>query len=397
MILNTILKRNTIYLLFLVFTFPSTAQNITLNKGNTKQENYYAEIPFEFVNGKIIIPVIIKNKTYRFLLDTGAPNCITSKLNNSINAQFIQQITVTDANSNKSIMNIVDLPELSIGNIVFQNTVALAYVEEKNLIFDCFKIDGFIGSNLLRNSVLQINLQKKIIIITNDIKKVETNKKEVSKITLIGNQSSPLVWINLIGNKSIKEQVLIDTGMAGFYDLSKRVYDSYKDKVDIKILATGSGSSDLSLFENTKIAEQMRLLVPEIKVSKTKFTNIITTTSSDNNSRIGIVLLQYGIGTLDYKNKKFYYSAFSRTNDLNEKLQPFSPTINNNKLSVGIVWDDNLKDKITNGDEIIEMNGINYEQYEICDLITKPSIFKNLTLTEIVVKKTNGSILKVKI
>ena len=99
---------NKIYvLLLIVFSNFCFAQNISLNKGNTQEQNYYSEIQFEYVNGKIIIPVIINEITYRFLLDTGAPNLITKKLTSILNPKSLQEIKVNDANHNKSSMNVV--------------------------------------------------------------------------------------------------------------------------------------------------------------------------------------------------------------------------------------------------------------------------------------------------
>lgn len=388
-------RKNIICLAVLLLSIICNSQKITLNQGITKEQNYYSEIPFEYVNSKIIIPVTIEGKTYRFMLDTGAPNCITLKLKNSLSAKVIQQLPITDANNTKSVMDVVALPELTIGGITFQNSVALAYTDENNIIFDCFEIDGFIGSNLLRNSILQIDTNNKVIRITDDITKVTTSKKNGSKIALLGNQSSPFIWIRLNGKKSEKEQVLLDTGMKGFYDLSNRVYNVFKDKTEIKLLSTGNGSSSLGMFENKKTDDLYRVRVPELTIADAKFVNVTTTTTSDKNSRIGMDFLEHGIGTLDYKNKKFYYSAYNDTTDLSEVTLPFTPTILNNKLSVGVVWDEKLKEKIKSGDEIIELNGINYEQYAICDLITKPSIFKDTVLKDFVIKKADGSLLKV--
>ena len=390
----TVLKNNW-HLLLVLLSLACNAQKVTLNQGNTLEQKYYSEIPFEYVNGKIIIPVVIQDKTYRFLLDTGAPNCISLHLKKELNTTVIQQLPVTDANNTKSMMDIVTLPELSIGGITFQNSVALAYTEDKNIIFDCFEIDGFIGSTLLRNSILQIDTKNKVIRITTDLEKVVIDKKRGTKVALKGNQSSPFIWIKITSKKSAKEQVLLDTGMKGFYDLSTRAYSIFKDKTEIRLLNTGNGSASLGMFENTKSDNTLRVLVPEVTIAKAKFTNITTTTTSDNNSRIGMDFLENGIGTLDYKNKKFYYTAYKDTTDLSELVLPFTPTIVNNKLSIGIVWDETLKAKITTGDEILEINGVNYEHYLICDLITKPSVFKNIVIKELLIKKADNTIIKI--
>jgi predicted aspartyl protease len=383
---------NKIYVLFIAFSSFSFAQNIDLNKGNTKEESYYTEIQFEYVNGKIIIPILINEKTYRFLLDTGAPNLITKKLAETLKQKSLQEIKVSDANDNKSSMNFVELPNITIGNVVFENSVALSSNDDGNLVFDCFNLDGFIGSNLLRNSILQIDTRNKTLIITNDEKKLKLNKKNSIELSLIGNQSSPYIWIKLKGKNSGKEQVLLDTGMKGFYDISNRNYSLLKNENIFKIISTGIGSKEIGLFGNSKDSEQLKIFLPEMKISNSSFLNISTITTNDKNSRIGIELFENGIATLDFKNKKFYFDQYGINTDLNEKQLGFSATILNQKLSIGIVWDEKLKDKIFSGDEIIEINGKNYENYLLCDLINKKSIFKEIEIVNIKIRNKTGEI-----
>lgn len=383
---------NKIYVLLIAFSSFSFAQNIDLNKGNTKEESYYTEIQFEYVNGKIIIPILINEKTYRFLLDTGAPNLITKKLAETLKQKSLQEIKVSDANDNKSSMNFVELPNITIGNVVFENSVALSSNDDGNLVFDCFNLDGFIGSNLLRNSILQIDTRNKTLIITNDEKKLKLNKKNSIELSLIGNQSSPYIWIKLKGKNSGKEQVLLDTGMKGFYDISIRNYSLLKNENIFKIISTGIGSKEIGLFGNSKDSEQLKIFLPEMKISNSSFLNISTITTNDKNSRIGIELFENGIATLDFKNKKFYFDQYGINTDLNEKQLGFSATILNQKLSIGIVWDEKLKDKIFSGDEIIEINGKNYENYLLCDLINKKSIFKEIEIVNIKIRNKSGEI-----
>lgn len=387
---------NKIYvLLLIVLSSFSYAQNIDLNKGNTQEDSYYTEIQFEYVNGKIIIPILINEKTYRFLLDTGAPNLITKKLAETLKLKGLQEIKVSDANYNKSSMNFVELPNITLGNVVFENSVALSSKDDKNLVFDCFNLDGFIGSNLLRNSILQIDTRNKTLIITNDEKKLKLNKKNSIELSLIGNQSSPYIWIKLKGKNSGKEQVLLDTGMKGFYDISNRNYSLLKNENIFKIISTGIGSKEIGLFGNSKDSEQLKIFLPEMKISNSLFLNISTITTNDKNSRIGIELFENGLATLDFKNKKFYFDQYGTNTDLNEKQLGFSPTILNQKLSIGIVWDEKLKDKIFFGDEIIEINGKNYENYLLCDLINKKSIFKEIEIVNIKIRNKSGEIRKI--
>lgn len=378
--------------IFLLISNYCVAQNINFNLGKSKELNYYSEIPFEYVNGKIIVSVLINENKYRFLLDTGAPNLITKRLSNILNLESLQELKISDANQIKSTMNIVQLPNLTIGSIIFENSVALSSQDENNLVFDCFEIDGFIGSNLLRNSIIQIDVKNKILIITNDLKKLHLNSENSSKLSLFGQQSSPFIWLKLTGSKdSGKEQVLLDTGMKGFYDISHKNYIKFKDEKIFSEVANGKGSESIGLSGTSPESEQVRLLLKHIKIANSAFLNISTTTTNDNNSRIGIGLFENGIGTIDFINKKFYFEQYEHNKDLIEKYLPFSRTIINNKLSIGIVWDEKLKAKINYGDEIIEINGKNYENYKLCDFINK-SIFENITVSEIKIRNKKGEI-----
>lgn len=378
--------------IFLLLSNYCVAQDVNFNLGNSKELNYYSEIPFEYVNGKIIVSVLINENKYRFLLDTGAPNLITKRLSTILNLESLQELKISDANQIKSTMNIVQLPNLTIGSIIFENSVALSSQDENNLVFDCFEIDGFIGSNLLRNSIIQIDVKNKILIITNDPKKLHLNNENSSKLSLFGQQSSPFIWLKLTGSKdSGKEQVLLDTGMKGFYDISHKNYIKFKDEKIFSEVANGKGSESIGLSGTSPESEQVRLLLKHMKIANSAFLNISTTTTNDNNSRIGIGLFENGIGTIDFINKKFYFEQYEHNKDLIEKYLPFSRTIINNKLSIGIVWDEKLKAKINYGDEIIEINGKNYENYKICDFINK-SIFENITVSEIKIRNKKGEI-----
>jgi len=77
------------------------SQNIDLNIGKVNSKEYYEEVGFEFIKDKIIVPVSIEGKEYKFILDTGAPNIISNEINNLISPKLIKTIPVSDANGKK--------------------------------------------------------------------------------------------------------------------------------------------------------------------------------------------------------------------------------------------------------------------------------------------------------
>ena len=347
--------------LFFILTNITYAQKANFKTGTPKVKNYYTEIKYKNLKGKIIIPVTINNKTYNFLFDTGAPNLISKNIWEKINSKSIKSISISDANQKKQDMVLATIPMLTLGNVTY-------------------KIDGIIGSNLLRKSIVQIKSKDELIILTNNTKKLQLEAANKSKLTLVGKQSSPYININLKGESSGSEILLFDTGASGFYDLNKRHFETFDKKNITQTLSKANGSSSVGLFGVANKSEQYRIRVAELKINNYVFKNVISITGNDNNSRIGSDILDYGIVTLDFRKKLFYFEGYKSVVDLNEKLLGFSPTIENNKLVVGFVWDDSLKDKIEFGDEIIEINEINIQENDICDLITKKSLFEDYAI-----------------
>ncbi len=342
----------------------------TFNNGGTDQVHYYASLQCENINYKIIIKIKIKDRIYRLFLDTGAPTTISSKLFDELKPDIVTKISVSDANEAKDSMIVVSLNEILIGDIAFNSIPTL--VAKPNLAFECFDVDGIIGSNLLRNSIVQFDERNNKVIFTDDAKKLNLNSRQSSKMFL-NRQSSPYIWVKLKNKKQLKTQLLFDSGMNGLYDLPLSHYSNFIKYNIFERLGEGIGSNSWGLHGIAKDTTIYRLRLPILEISGSKLLNIATKTTLDNNPRIGALLLQYGIVTVDYKNKKFYFNPYATTDmDAGEKQFPVSFFPKNNKLYIGTVWDNKLNAKISTGDQVVAIDGVNYENTNICDLLLKP-------------------------
>lgn len=345
----------------------------TLNNGGTDQVHYYSALQCENINDKIIIKIKIKDRTYRFLLDTGAPTTISAKLFDELKPGIIAKISISDVNAAKDSIVVVSLNEILVGDVVFKNIPTL--IIEHNVMFECFELDGIIGSNLLRNSILQIDESNKQVIITDDAERLNLKAKQSSEMFL-DRQSSPIIWVNLKNKKQAKEHLLFDSGMKGLYDLSLRHLELFQKQNIFKDIRKGIGSISLGLHGMAKDTTIYRLHLPVMEINGHKLLNIVTETTLDDNSRIGASLLQYGVVTVDYKNKKFYFNPYTTTDmDASEKHFPVNLVPKNNQLYIGAVWDSALNTKISVGDQVVAIDGVNYENINICDLLLK-SILK---------------------
>ncbi|MFN4198362.1 MAG: retropepsin-like aspartic protease [Flavobacterium sp.] len=354
------------------FTTIGFSQKIDFNQGSVHPKSYLEEIAFELIFDKIILPVQINDKTYRFLLDTGAPNLISYELYDDIQAQKIKKVVASDANENKDSLKIAVLESVKIGTIEYKNTLSLVSDLKNHPVLKCYNIDGFIGSNLLKNSVLKISLTTNTITLTDNVKRLQPSSKP-QKLKLIGDQRAPYITVHFQGNdnKLASESLLIDTGMDGFYDMSTRAFSILsKENIYFKEIAKSKGAADMGLFGVANESEHAMISIHKMKIGNTMFKQVIASTTEDNNSRLGLDMFLHGDGIIDFKNKKFYFEAPQEK--IWDKSPPkLNPTFINDTFVVGFVWDEELQKIVSYGDEILKINQQSLSEMNVCEIIAE--------------------------
>jgi predicted aspartyl protease len=379
----------TIIIFFIhLFSFNSIAQNLSLNQGETTQKDYFSSIKFENISGFIIVKATIQGKIYRFILDTGAPNTITKALCDKLNPTFLFEEKMVDANGTSNQGKFVNIKEWTFGNVVFNNIPT--YVVDSFILFECMQIDGFIGSNMLRNSIIQISYTDETLILTDNATRLNLSEKFASNMELLGEQSNPYIEINLRGEVEGSDWAQFDTGFTGFYNLSLQKYDSVFSKYPIfKLDKTGFGGNSMGLWGFTE-AKCHQLTAPEITINGVAFRNVSTETSLDDNSRIGHELFKYGKVTVDYLHKKFYFEPYKTSIDLTEKAFPISLKFEGNKLLIGTIWGEKYAQLIQIGDQILSIDGVNCETINPCYWLIKGSLLDEKDKAQLVVKTKTG-------
>lgn len=382
-----------------LFVTSCSTQKFSLNIGEQKIKNYYSKIDFELIDNTIYIPVSIQGEEYRFMLDTGAPNIISEEIYAKLKPNIIRSIPVEDVNSIKEKHLLVSIDSLKIGDLEFERIPTLVSNFNKTLPWKCLKIDGIIGSNMLKNSIVQIDGEKKKLIITDLKEKLNLKEENSEKIILTKIQSLPFVEVKLKGKQNKEERILIDTGSDGFYSTSLKNYEKIFNKEEIfHQVGEDEGASSLG-FMADKVTKHKnyKLLLPSLTINNTEFQNVISKTVKNRNSLIGAKLLDYGIMTIDYPHKKFYFEPYSKeVLNVEEPEFGFKSTLKDGKLIIGVVWDEDLKSKIKYGDEILSVNGKDVNESIICDLFTN-SLFKNGDSLTLKIKPENGNPFELKV
>lgn len=385
-------------IIYLIFSLPliSFSQNINFNQGSVNSKEYFEVIQYEFVLGKIVIPVTINQKTYKFILDTGAPNIFSNTVLKDNNLIIGDSINISDANNLNEAMKSAMVPQLKIGNLTFENQAGLVYDFDKHILMKCYGIDGIIGSNLFRKSILKIDSQNQSITITNKIKQLKIENKPM-KMVLVNNQLSPYIKLKFIGkdNKKASDMVLVDTGMDGLYDMSKRAYSIFEKHNIFNVIGTSTGIGDIGLFGSGNATEQKLLQVETTLLNQYELKNLVTSTTSDNNSRIGLDFLKHGNLTFDFINKKFYFEPVNRV-----ELDPrpkFQTSLQNDKVVIGLIWDENLKKLMNSGDEVISIDQENISEMSLCNYLAHKKDWKNKDRYYLKIKNKENVIFEIEI
>lgn len=374
------MKQNLVLLLLLCLFAPMQAQteeapqvNSLMNVGGTSQKDYYTVIPYEPVVGLPVVMIEMKGKQYRFLFDTGAATSIRNDLAEELGLDVVSKIPVKDAEGRADSLFVYTMPDILLGEVVFNGIPAYAVNKDVEFV-KCLGLDGIIGSNLLRESIVKFSSKDSTITITDMYQRFDLQSKAqyASELFLDPFQSCPHIWTVIDDNDTAGTQVLFDTGMSGVFDIAIRHLQLFNEhKIFSDSIHVAEGSQSHSFHGKTQDTVQCRVRVPKFWVNKALFKNVALNSTVNDNSRIGVRFLKYGDVTIDYKNKAFFYEPFSEEAvDLDEKRMPISLTIANGKFVIGIIWDKSLQDKISVGDQVMAINGVDFDSMGGCELFT---------------------------
>lgn len=377
--------------LFLLPTIQGFSQNLIYNKGGTKSINYMEEIPYENRNGKIIIKVSINGINYNFLLDTGAPMMISRKILKEVNAEAVQHDQVTDVNGNKTSAQVVILNNLRVGNLTFNGLPAVAGLPD---FLKCWNVDGIIGSNLLRNSIIRIDDRKKTLIITDLSENLKLASHTGVNLYLDTIQSYPSFEVQLSAH--IRMPVHFDTGDNGLLSLSETEMQQLEKTKVYQPVSRGYGANQIGLFGLEKDNQKFLLKFPALNIDEVQLRNVTTITVKGSGARIGSKLLTYGVVTIDFIHRKFYFEDERKEIDLLEKHWPFQPIFSNNKMLVGLVWEA-AGSSIMPGEQIVEIDGTSFETVDLCYLLNHQSILEGKESSTMTIKSAKGKLRKLEV
>ena len=343
----------------LLLTGCSTIKTIKLMKsGEVEQEEFNVKIPFEYRLGLIILKVDIAGKEYDFVLDTGAPSIISKELAKKLDLSNITEQKVGDSQGEDSNLGFTTIEKLSISDINFLNTGAVIADLNQSQEVGCLKIDGFIGSNLMRKAIWKFDYQNQIITITNSIESLNI-PKSTNKIPFFTELTGTPI-IDILLNNITEKNVTVDLGSNGDISLSQKTFDRLM-KNNPSIPQTYSfGNSTSGLYGLGKADSTFYLKVPSISFGDISLDSTIVQFTSESASTIGTELFKNYDLIINWFTKEII--LINQTKYNNSTLSSFGFSFSNqeSKLTVSEIYE-NMED-LKVGDQILSMDGTNYKE-----------------------------------
>jgi predicted aspartyl protease len=381
--------------ILIILTSCSTIKTVKLMKsGEVEQEVFNVQIPFEYRLGMIILKVNISGKDYDFLLDTGAPNAISKNLAKELNLDATHEEEVGDSQGEEASLGIVNLERVNINGVDFLNTSALIADLDLSKEVRCMKIDGLLGSNLMRNAVWKFDYQNQVITISKSIESfnIPDTAYKVSFSTDIAGVPS----VNVAINDVVEKWVTVDLGSNGDISLSKKTFKALIKKNPSISHVASFGNSSSGLYGMGKRDTSYYVKSPNVSFGEISLDNTVVSFSQESGATIGTKLFKNYDLIISWFTKEIFFIKKKNYNRSTLSTLGLSLANMDNKLVVNGMFEksDAHKKGVQIGDQIIKFGETRYDQLlpeQWCELIEKWP-WDNFDKVNIIVLRENKEI-----
>lgn len=340
-----------------------------MNKGEVSCKEFYEQVPFEFENKMVIVPVTIQGITYKFILDTGAPTVLSKELADKLNCKSISKVTSADAQKNKGKMEFIKVGDIYIDSLKFIRQGAAMYDFSINKELACFPFNSIVGANLMKDAIWQIDIHNKIIRITNDIKNLSISENAIKFKFSQQLTGTPMTDVTVDG-VTVKN-VTLDYGAGSGIDLvSEKLIKKIQDDKTKYVRVFGSNSMGLYGGTNdTTYLFRGDVVLPGNSLGENRIS-----VRRKGISTIGTQIFKKYVVTFDWPNNTVYFDkTVSDTTD-ESKTFGFSALLSDEKFLVTSITENSsaTENGISLGDQILAVNDKDYTSFspeDYCDYI----------------------------
>jgi len=158
-----------------------------LSHGSIREKNFKEQLSFRDDGGLILIDLTITNHTYTFMLDSGAFSVVPSSLLELGVLEPLEESIYTRSTTKvEQESQLYRLSQLSLAGIHFEDFSVIVDDFAYEFPLSCLGFDGILGYNFLEKFILEIDYQKKSLILSDTL----SDKREHTEIKLHINETN---------------------------------------------------------------------------------------------------------------------------------------------------------------------------------------------------------------
>ena len=370
----------------LLFTISSIAQHNmgSHHRSGINRNVFEKDIPFQFINGEIIITVIIKGKTYHFIFDTGASTIISKDIADDLSLEEVGEVNLSDGKTDFRKQKVYNIDEIKLGVVGFKNSQCISMNTSDLSKQLCMHIDGIIGANFMRNCFWKIDFQNNTITMYNSTPDIP--QSAIALDFHEGPNGSP--YINMQCGDSLQD-IEFDTGSNGPVTISDSLWLNSPQGKNINY-AVLFGELEQTVYKKIRSTEYL-CLAPILQLNGIDFKNIILK-CRDMKGRIqtiGTVFMKNYQVYLDWERHKIF--LLQQNNTIDDRLlrsTGLSFGVDNGQLKITNLWKNSKAEKegIAIGDEITAINGEHFSSLSEDQFCSLKERIKNIQVLKLTVK-----------
>lgn len=379
------------YLFFVRIMNPLPLTGLSSSSPDRLDNHEYTEIPIRVERDKILVTVRVGNADRTFLVDTGAPFMIDSTLAVEMGYSAIGSKGLNDAAGNSTRVKTIRVPAFNLGEVSFTDRPALVY-DFRNSLLGCFGIDGIIGSNLLQQHVVQFDWEAGKLIITDSARRLGLKPGETIRIRVNERQASPYAPVRLQDN--IRIWSLLDTGSDEFFTICQADLSSVREKglLASPPLSQSSGSASLGLLGGQVDVRGWLIDAGMLRLDHVHIAdNVAIQSNLDNDSNIGMQLLQRGNLTIDYPGERIWFQPYADIPGYRYEHFGLGFVPEDDHWIIREVWSGTDAERlgIAVGDTLLQYGRVNLSSEGICDILFQLPAERRGDRLEVVVRNVN--------
>ena len=304
-------------------------------------------------------------KTYPFILDSGAKNILFEKKSSSFELEKNGFNIGMGSNGNFFTSGILKVNKLQIGDLVFKKT----HMQLVDFEAECLNAYGLIGNGIMRHLVWQIDFDKKIIIISDEIEdqNIDDNSKHFKlSENPFGHQLS--IPLQLNNGESIK--ATIDLGSNGNLSLDEKYLLKDSLKLEFKQVY-GYGPSGLGDSEDEEFKERIYLVDSLNFVgSDYKIIEFPVHAGPESLNLLGLGFFTKYKTTISWKDKKLIITPYDSIQNFKWRTSGFG-TMFKDEVTINAIFQNSSSSNldIDLKDKVVSINGFKpLNESEYCQM-----------------------------